>query len=349
MKRVQLEQAGPPHRRQVGGAGGGQDVQGRVEDGAGESQVLASNSQNGPDLTPSLSAGPPIARASHVSTRQCQTNLLDCTCDLGAALALEQDRASPLDHQDNLSQQSLAAEEDQTALLVDRHLDTPSQQSLATEEAQAASLDQLVVPSQRSNLVEVPDFADSPPRLEAVQDAVQVILERDLLTLEEDINSLEKVLSGKTNVDKNPKTEVILNQALPEVNPAPGEIQNDNSSSFRDVSENTRSHTSKRGRVQEEENSESLPATSDGQDPSGNQLKCEICGNISLKTQSQLEIHVAGHLRVDLAKSCSALMRGLQCTLCGLEAKTRNQLVTHIGCKHGRVSRHDDRYCKRLK
>ena len=204
------------------------------------------------------------------------------------------------------------------------------------------------MPSQQSNLVEVPDFADSPPRLEAVQDAVQVILERDLLTLEEDINSLEKVLSGKTNVDKTPKTEVTLNQTTPEVNPAPRQIQNDNSSSFRDVSENTRSNSSKRGRVQEEENSESLKATSGGQDPSGNQLKCEICGNISLKTQSQLEIHVAGHLRVDLAKSCTALMRGLQCTLCGLEAKTRNQLVTHIGCKHGRVSQLDGSYCKRL-
>ena len=227
MKRVQLEQAGPPHRRQVGGAGGGQDVQDRVEDGAGESQVLASNSQNGPDLTPGFSAGPPMARASHVSTRQCQTNLLDCTCDLGAALALEQDRASPLDHQDNLSQQSLAEEEDQAAP-TDHHLDSSSQQS---------------------NLVEVPDFADSPPRLEAVQDAVQVILERDLLTLEEDINSLEKVLSGKTNVDKTPKAEVTLNQTTPEVNPAPRENQNVNSSSFRDVSENTRSHSSKRGRA----------------------------------------------------------------------------------------------------
>ena len=349
MKRVQLEQAGPPHRRQVGGAGGGQDVQGRVEDGAGESQVLASNSQNGPDLTLGLSAGPLITRTSHVSTRQCQTNLLDCTCDLGAALALEQDQASPLDHQDNLSQQSLAAEKDQVAPLADQHLDNPSQQFFAAEEAQVVSLDHLVVPSQQSNLVEVPDFAESPPRLEAVQDAVQVILERDLLTLEEDINSLEKVLSGKTNVDKTPKTDVTLNQTTPEVNPAPREIQIDNSSSFRDVSENTRSHSSKRGRAQEEENGESLTATSDGQDHSGNQLKCEICGNISLKTQSQLEIHVAGHLRVDLAKSCSALMRGLQCTLCGLEAKTRNQLVTHIGCKHGRVSQHDDRYFKRLK
>ena len=235
LKRVQLEQVAPLHRRQAGGAGGGQEEQDGVEDGAGESQVLTSNSQNGPGLTPGFSAGPPMARASHVSTRQCETNLLDCTCDLGAALALEQDRASPLDHQDNLSQQSLAAEKDQTALLADRHLDTPSRQSLATEEAQAASLDQLVVPSQRSNLVEVPDFADSPPRLEAVQDAVQVILERDLLTLEEDINSLEKVLSGKTNVDKTPKTEVTLNQTTPEVNPAPRAIQNENSSSYREV------------------------------------------------------------------------------------------------------------------
>merc|ERR1719209_2483423 len=61
MKRVQLEQAGPLHRRQVGEAGGGQDVQDRVVDGAGESQVLASNSQNGPNLTQGSSAGPPIA------------------------------------------------------------------------------------------------------------------------------------------------------------------------------------------------------------------------------------------------------------------------------------------------
>ena len=40
MKRVQLEQAGPPHRRQVGGVGGGQEEQDGVEDGTGEPQVL---------------------------------------------------------------------------------------------------------------------------------------------------------------------------------------------------------------------------------------------------------------------------------------------------------------------
>ena len=56
------------------------------------------------------------------------------------------------------------------------------------------------MPSQRSNLVEVPDFADSPPRLEAVQDAVQVILERDLLTLEEDINLLEHVIQSQVHI-----------------------------------------------------------------------------------------------------------------------------------------------------
>ena len=234
--------------------------------------------------------------------------------------------------------------QDQAAALADRHLDL---------DLDLDNLLRLVAPSQQSNLVEVSDFADCPSRLEAVQDAVQVILERDLLTLEEDINSLEKVLCGKTDVDKNPKTEVTLNQATLEGNPALRAIQNDNSSSFRYVSEkNTRSHSSKRGKVQEEEKSESLTATYDGQDQSGNQLKWEICGNISFKTQSQLEIHVAGHLRIDLAKSCIALKRGLQCTLCGLEAKTRNQLVTHIGCKHGRVSHltadiiNDSRYNK---
>ena len=40
LKRVQLEQVAPLHRRQAGGAGGGQEEQDEVEDGTGESQVL---------------------------------------------------------------------------------------------------------------------------------------------------------------------------------------------------------------------------------------------------------------------------------------------------------------------
>ena len=40
LKRVRLEQVAPLHRRQAGGAGGGQEEQAGLEDGAGESQVL---------------------------------------------------------------------------------------------------------------------------------------------------------------------------------------------------------------------------------------------------------------------------------------------------------------------
>ena len=40
LKRVQLEQVGPLHRRQAVEAGGGQEEQDGVEDGTGESQVL---------------------------------------------------------------------------------------------------------------------------------------------------------------------------------------------------------------------------------------------------------------------------------------------------------------------
>ena len=39
LKRVQLEQVAPLHRRQAGGAGGGQEEQDEVGDGTGESQV----------------------------------------------------------------------------------------------------------------------------------------------------------------------------------------------------------------------------------------------------------------------------------------------------------------------
>ena len=67
-------------------------------------------------------------------------------------------------------------------------------------------------------------------------------------------------------------------------------------------------------------------------------LSCQVCGNALIKSLSQLETHVAGHFRTQLNKACLGLYRGLQCLLCGLEAKTTFQLITHIGCKHGRIN-----------
>ena len=311
MKRIQLEPVLPSRANQVeqevlatvvgdqqldrlggpGGAGGANHA------GAAqvESVILAPSSQPS-HLEQSLATS-----SSHVSTSQCLTNMLDCTCD-----------------RRNLEKETV-----------------PEQAEVPQN-------------SPVSQMFDFPDFPDSPPGMKEVQDAVQVILERDLITLEEDISSLEKVLHEEVTVnteqglEKRLKSSNQQEQAKNRLETAAREeFQNPNGSRYEDVSENTRAHGSKRGRDQYEQNSESEESSSVGgrvdQDPAGNRLKCEVCGNISLKTQSQLENHVAGHLRADIAKSCSNLMRGLQCTLCGLEAKTRNQLVTHIGCKHGRV------------
>ena len=314
MKRIQLEAvvADRARRRddQVGEARQGDSVGGQVEHAPvsqDESMVLTTTSQTS-HLEVTASSSHLEVRssqlevtgssshldttspqpASHISTSQCLTNLLDCTCD---------------------------------------------------QNAPASSV------SQMANLLDVPDFTDSPPRMKEVQDAVQVILERDLVTLEEDINSLEKVLSQEVTVataNKHLKAETMSsseqNQTanqLEETTLATEERLENRSAQFEDVSENTRrAHSNKRKNDQNEKSGESEPVEDDQIET---RLKCEMCGNMSLKTQSALEIHVAGHLRADIAKTCGDLMRGLQCTLCGLEAKTRNQLVTHIGCKHGRV------------
>ena len=317
MKRIQLEAVVANRASQVeqlvqaGGGGGQVEHAAAAPVGQKESVVLTADSQS---VHLEVTTGSSSQKASspqptsHVSTSQCLTNLFDCTCD-------------------------------QTA---------PQQENASDQENPNVS--------QMSNLLDVPDFTDSPPRMKEVQDAVQVILERDLVTLEEDINSLEKVLceevttvNMRQGLSKHLKAEPMSSsQQYQMANPLveTGASENQNSSAhFEDVSENTRrAHSNKRGRDQNEDTgeSESDQSLNVGGGPVEHdlletRLKCEMCGNLSLKSQSALENHVAGHFRADIAKTCSNLMRGLQCTICGLEAKTRNQLVTHIGCKHGRV------------
>ena len=66
-------------------------------------------------------------------------------------------------------------------------------------------------------------------------------------------------------------------------------------------------------------------------------LKCELCQNES-KTLTQLQNHVSIHFKKELETKHSALMDGLNCSLCGKVFKAKSLLLAHIGCKHGKIN-----------
>ena len=70
MKRVHLEQVAPLHRRQAGGAGGGQEGKVGLEDGTGESQVLER-----PTLSEEVSTPRTRDNSQHFNNRQNHQNL----------------------------------------------------------------------------------------------------------------------------------------------------------------------------------------------------------------------------------------------------------------------------------
>ena len=76
MKRVQLEQVASLHRRQAGGAGGGQEEQDGVEDGTGESQVLER-----PTLSEEVSTPGTRDKSQHFSNSRYRQNLDDSVYD----------------------------------------------------------------------------------------------------------------------------------------------------------------------------------------------------------------------------------------------------------------------------
>ena len=70
LKRVQLIQVAPLHRRQAGGAGGGQEEQDEVEDGTGESPVLKR-----PTLSEEVSTPRTRDNSQHFNNSQNRQNL----------------------------------------------------------------------------------------------------------------------------------------------------------------------------------------------------------------------------------------------------------------------------------
>ena len=75
LKRVQLEQVGPLHRRQAVEAGGGQEEQDGVEDGRGESQVIR------PTLSEEVSTPGTRDKSQHFSNSRYRQNLDDSVYD----------------------------------------------------------------------------------------------------------------------------------------------------------------------------------------------------------------------------------------------------------------------------
>ena len=76
MKRVQLKQVSPLHRRRAGGAGGGQEEQDGVEDGAEEAQVLER-----PTLSEEVSTPRTRDNSQHFSDSRNRQNLDDSVYD----------------------------------------------------------------------------------------------------------------------------------------------------------------------------------------------------------------------------------------------------------------------------
>ena len=76
LKRVQLEQVAPLHRRQAAEAGGGQEEQDGVEDGTGKSQILERST-----LSEEVSTPRTRDNSQHFSDRRNRQNLDDSVYD----------------------------------------------------------------------------------------------------------------------------------------------------------------------------------------------------------------------------------------------------------------------------
>ena len=88
---------------------------------------------------------------------------------------------------------------------------------------------------------------------------------------------------------------------------------------------------------------ENLPASKESE-PSNKdlvnyQLQCQVC-EAACSTLSQLHQHCTNHFVRNIQTKFSNLIgeSGKECLVCGFTAKSRSQVVTHLGCKHGKVN-----------
>ena len=95
--------------------------------------------------------------------------------------------------------------------------------------------------------------------------------------------------------------------------------------------------------VQQTETHENLLASKEGElfnkDLVNYQLQCQVCEAVC-PTLSQLQQHCTYHFACDIQTKFSNLIgeSGKECLVCGFTAKSRSQVVTHLGCKHGKVN-----------
>ena len=68
-------------------------------------------------------------------------------------------------------------------------------------------------------------------------------------------------------------------------------------------------------------------------------LQCQVC-EASCSTLSQLHQHCTNHFIRNIQTKFSHLIgeTGKECLVCGFTAKSKSQVVTHLGCKHGKVN-----------
>ena len=67
------------------------------------------------------------------------------------------------------------------------------------------------------------------------------------------------------------------------------------------------------------------------------ELECQVCDQ-KLKTISLLEQHCCRHFMKELQDHYSSLMDGLKCNVCYSIFKQKHSLLSHIGCKHGKIN-----------
>ena len=68
-------------------------------------------------------------------------------------------------------------------------------------------------------------------------------------------------------------------------------------------------------------------------------LRCELCGK-SYKNDQDLELHTISHYMKELKVKVSHYMtEDNKCKICGGSFKKENGLITHLGSKHGFITR----------
>ena len=93
-----------------------------------------------------------------------------------------------------------------------------------------------------------------------------------------------------------------------------------------------------------QQTAENLPASKEGE-PSNNedvvnyQLQCQVC-EAACSSLSQLHQHCTNHFVRNIQTKFGRLIgeSGKECLVCGFTAKSKSQVVTHLGCKHGKVN-----------